>query len=150
MCISWHCCKISYSIIQKSIPVKPTFALTRISRDWLFLVRVIARAEQTEHVMKASMSQSHVTTAAQRKSCRFADVTKERSQRGRERRSRGAQFSCCGHSARCPLSSCCKAVVRQYFQYLNILLNQRQQFSFTFKCPLVFMTFHSVFNAKSV
>jgi len=39
---------------------------------------------------------------------------------------------------------------RQYFQYLNIPVNYRQEFSFNFECPLVFMTLHNVFNAKSV
>lgn len=75
MCFSWSSSfvNINPNIIPKSIPGKLMFVLTRISGDPLF----IARAEQTEHLMKASMSQSHVTIAAQRKSCKRVAVTKK-------------------------------------------------------------------------
>lgn len=79
MCFSWSSSfvNINPNIIPKSIPGKLMFVLTRISGDQLFILRVIARAEQTEHLMKASMSQSHVTIAAQRKSCKRVAVTKK-------------------------------------------------------------------------
>lgn len=127
------------------------FVLTRISRDQLFLFRVIARAEQTDHLMKASMSQSHVTTAAQRKSCRFAAVTKERSLQRKGKEVQGCptvllQPFCQVPTLLLQYSSC----KRWYFQYLNIPVNLRKEFSFNCECPLVFMALHSVFNAKSV
>lgn len=77
---------INPNIILKSLPRKLMFVLTRISGDQLFIFRVIARAEETEHLMKASMSQSHVSIAAQRKSCKLAAVTKkkESEEKGKE------------------------------------------------------------------
>lgn len=65
------------------------FVLTRISGEQPFVFRVIARAEQTEHFMKASMSQSHGSIAAQRKSCKLAAVTKNKLKKKSEGKGRG-------------------------------------------------------------
>lgn len=97
MCISWSSSfvNINPSITAKSIPGKLMFVLTRISGDQLFVFRVIARAEQTEDLMKASKSQSQVSIAAQRKSCKLAAMEKKKKKESEEIGKGGPRMPSC-------------------------------------------------------
>lgn len=115
---------INPNIILKSLPRKLMFVLTRISGDQLFIFRVIARAEQTEHLMKASMSQSHVSIAAQRKSCKLAAVTKKKSLKRKGKKVQGCPVVLLWPFCQLPILLLQFSSYRRWnFQYLNTQVN---------------------------